>query len=305
MKEIRYLQENDLIGSTALTSGTGNEIDSMNNAINNVKKHYNLLVTDNIWGNDLTSSSKETKIKELNYLLEKDIKALIIARGGELLYETLDDINYQKIIDKNILVEGYSDPTSLLYILTTNYDYKTIYGFNLKSYDENEEEQYYKDNLSILNGKKIELSSYDNDSISKKDFKTNGILLGGCIEVLKDLIGTKYDKTKEFIEKYKDEGIIWYFDPFNMDSASLYRTLLQFKRAGYFKYTNTILIGKIRYPQEEIYMTYKEAIERSLLEIENIVIDTNIGHIKPCFTLINGNKYEVEYKENKLFLRNL
>ena len=41
-----------------------------------------------------------------------------------------------------------------------------------------------------------------------------GRLIGGCIDVLKDIIGTKYDGTLDFIEKYKDDGIIWYFDNF-------------------------------------------------------------------------------------------
>ncbi len=222
-----------------------------------------------------------------------------------MLYETLEDINYQKIVDKKLLVEGYSDPTSLLYILTTIYDYKTIYGFNLKSYDEDTNETYYKNNISILKGNKIIQESFDNLSISKKDFKESGILLGGCIEVLKDLIGTKFDKTNEFIEKYKDENIIWYFDPYNMDPASLYRTLKQFSLAGYFKHTNTILIGKIRHPQDESMMTYKDAINKALNDIENVVTNTNIGHIKPCFTLINGNRYNIEYKNNKIYLENL
>lgn len=305
MKEPRYLQDLDLIGSTALSSGVGMETDSMNNAINNLKKNFNLKITNNIWGNDFSSSDKKTKIKELNEILNEDIKALIIARGGDMLYETLEDINYQKIVDKKLLVEGYSDPTSLLYILTTIYDYKTIYGFNLKSYDEDTNETYYKNNISILKGNKITQESFDNLSISKKDFKESGILLGGCIEVLKDLIGTKFDKTNEFIEKYKDENIIWYFDPYNMDPASLYRTLKQFSLAGYFKHTNTILIGKIRHPQDESMMTYKDAINKALNDIENVVINTNIGHIKPCFTLINGNRYNIEYKNNKIYLENL
>lgn len=305
MKEPRYLQDLDLIGSTALSSGVGMETDSMNNAINNLKKNFNLKIANNIWGNDFSSSDKETKIKELNEILNEDIKALIIARGGDMLYETLEDINYQKIVEKKLLVEGYSDPTSLLYILTTIYDYKTIYGFNLKSYDEDTSETYYKNNISILKGNKIVQESFDNLSISKKDFKESGILLGGCIEVLKDLIGTKFDKTNEFIENYKDENIIWYFDPYNMDPASLYRTLKQFSLAGYFKHTNTILIGKIRHPQDESMMTYKDAINKALNDIENVVINTNIGHIKPCFTLINGNRYNIEYKNNKIYLENL
>ena len=303
MKYPEFLKENDLIGITALSSGCSDSIKEIKEAINNLEKEkFQVITTNNVYGNYIVSSDKEIRIKELKELLDKDIKLLQIARGGSFLYEVLNDIPYEKIVKKNILVQGYSDPTSLLYILTTKYNLATIYGLNGKSYSGEHLEDYQLKNLEILKGNLIEQSSYDNESLSiNGDFQDKGIIIGGCIEVLKDLIGTQFDNTNNFIEKYKEKNIIWYFDIYNMEPISLYLTLLQFKNAGWFKYTNTFLIGKVLIKQDESMMTYLDAIKKSISG--NIVYNTNIGHIKPMFTMINGSYGEVIYKDKKIILK--
>ncbi len=36
----------------------------------------------------------------------------------------------------------------------------------------------------------------------------------GCVDVLLNLVGTRFDKTKEFVHKYKEDGILWYLESF-------------------------------------------------------------------------------------------
>lgn len=299
----KFIQEKDIIGITALSSGCSDSLFEMKEAISNLEKAgFQVITTNNVYGNYIVSSNKETRIKELNELLDKDIHLLQIARGGSFLYELLSDIPFKKIVSKNILVQGYSDPTSILYILTTKYNLATIYGLNGKSYSGNNLEDYQLNNLEILKGNLIEQSSYDNESISLNgDFIAKGIIIGGCLEVLKDLIGTKFDNTNNFIEKYKDNNIIWYFDIYNMDPVTVYLTLLQFKNAGWFQYSNTFLIGKVLIKQDERIMTYSDAFKKSLSG--NIVYNTNIGHVKPMFTMINGSLGEVKYQDKKIILK--
>ena len=297
-----FLKKNDLIGITALSSGCSDSVIEMKKAISNLEKEFNVEVTNNVYGNYIVSSNKETRINELNELLNKDIKLLQIARGGDFLYEILNDFPYDEIVKRNIIVQGYSDPTSLLYILTTKYNLATIYGLNGKRYNGDKLEQFQLNNIEILKGNLIEQSSFDNELNSiNGDFESSGILIGGCLEVLKNIIGTKYDETLKFIEKYKEHKIIWYFDIYNMNPIDVYITLLQFKNAGWFKYSDTFLIGKVLIKQDESIMTYKESYEKALWE--NIVYDTNIGHVKPMFTLINGSFSNVSYKNRQIKIK--
>lgn len=300
MKYPEYLNKKDLIGLTALSKGCSECIDELESSVTNLSKYFNVAYTSNVLGGELVSSSKENRILELNQLLKKNIKLLSIVRGGDFLYETLDSIPYKKIVNKNLWVQGYSDPTSLLYILTTKYDLATIYGYNGKGF-EGELDKSKLNNIKILKGQLTKQTSFDRDNISiKGDFKSEGILIGGCIECLKDLIGTKYDNTLNFINKYKNKNIVWYFDVYNMTPINLYLTLLQFKNAGWFKYSNTFLIGKMLFNNDSKEFSYLDAYKA--LD-GNVVYDCNFGHTYPKFTLINGSYAEIKYKNRKLEIK--
>ena len=118
-----------------------------------------------------------------------------------------------------------------------------------------------------------------------------------------DLDGTMYrgnsniDGTKEFIERYKEDGIIFYFDNFAMSAENFYRTLLQMKYAGYFKYTKAILIGRVCFESSETGMTYIDALENALDNIP-YVFNADIGHVAPKMTMINGAMITLKTSDN-------
>ena len=57
-----------------------------------------------------------------------------------------------------------------------------------------------------------------------------GRTIGGCLDVLIALVGTRFDKTKSFIEKYKEDGFIWYLESFNLpELVALTLALLQLR----------------------------------------------------------------------------
>lgn len=301
MKYPNFLKQGDTVGITALSCGMGNDLLETKISFNNLKKYFKLIITSNVYGKHLVSSTKEERIKELNEVLNEDIQMLMVYRGGYYLYETLDKIDFSKIVDKNIWVGGYSDPTSLLYILTVKYDLATIYGLNGKSYDYNPLKPYQLNNLDIIQGKKIIQKSFnDRETISLNgDFTDSGMIIGGCLDVLKDIIGTTYDNTLNFIEKYHQHKIIWYFDIFDMSSRDTYITLLQLNNIGWFKYTNTIIFGTVLNQREDEHMTYLSAI-KNVFPNKNIIYNANIGHIKPVFTIINGSIATVKYNNDSM-----
>ncbi len=303
MKYPNFLKKDDLIGITALSSGMGSDVEETKISFNNLKKYFKLIITPNVYGKFTVSSDVSTRIREFNELLNEDIKLLYIFRGGDFTYETLDFLDYEKIVNKNIWLSGASDPTSLLYILTTKYDLATIYGFNGKNYDSKDLEKYQLNNLEIIKGNLIKQESFmDRKTISiNKDFKSSGIIIGGCLDILRFIPGTSYDNTLNFIEKYKDKKIIWYFDIFAMGSVDVYLTLLQLKNIGWFKYSDTFIFGSILFPKKECEMDYYD-VYKKVFGDKNVIYDANIGHVRPVFTIINGSMATVEYKNNKMIL---
>lgn len=301
----KFLKKNDLIGITALSSGCDDSLNEFQISLNNLSQDYEVLVTNDVYGNHVVSASKEIRSKEFNDLLDTDVKMIYIARGGDYLIETLPYLDFDKIRNNPVWIQGYSDPTSLLYILTTKYDIATIYGLNGKGYDSLVLEKYHLNNLEINKGNLVVQESFmDRDTISLNgEFTSNGIIIGGCIEVLKDIFDTKYDDTLDFVNRYKNYGIVWYFDIFNMTSHELMETLNLFKNKGWFKYSNTILFGTVMFKNETSDMAYIDAVKMVFDNNYNIVMDANIGHVKPSFTIINGSIASVSFKDKKLVLK--
>lgn len=300
-----FLKKNDFIGITALSSGCNNCLDELELSINNLKKDYFLIVTNDVYGDSVVSASKEIRAYEFNSLLEQNVKMIYIARGGDFLIETLPLIDFCKVKEKKIWIQGYSDPTSLLYILTTKYDLATIYGINGKGYDSLLLEPYQLNSLEINKGNLVVQDSFMgcNTLSINGNFNSNGIIIGGCIDVLRNIVNTRYDSTNSFLEKYKDKKIIWYFDIFSLPSFELMETLDLFQKNGWFEYSDTFLFGTVMFPCEK-HISYQDAIKNVLnRDSYNIVIDANIGHVKPSFTIINGSMANVSFKDNKLVLK--
>ena len=63
-----FLKEHDTIGITACSCGVIDKIEKYNNSINNVKKHFNVIETNNVRTSGIVSSDKITRAKELKEL---------------------------------------------------------------------------------------------------------------------------------------------------------------------------------------------------------------------------------------------
>ena len=72
--------------------------------------------------------------------------------------------------------------------------------------------------------------------------------------------------------------------------------MLQFRDSGYFKYTDTIIVSKVLFPNEED-MTYKEAFKKAFPN-KNVIMEADIGHIKPVMTIINGSYVNISFKDH-------
>ena len=315
----KYLDDNGTIGITACSAGVLKKIEKYEKSISNVKKQgFNIIETPNVRTDGVVSSDRVTRARELESLfLNKDVDMVAIASGGDFLYDMLTEVDFSILTNNVKWLAGSSDPTSLLYILTTNYDIATVYSpCNMSGFHEDNLHESYLNYFKILKGNLVKQNKYpfkEGESFSDEmnvpnewiningDVDEKGILIGGCIEVLKDIIGTKFDKTNEFLEKYKDEGFIWYFDVFSMTSEGLYNTLLQFKNAGWFKYANAVVIGKVCFPNTFTDMKYEDAIKNSLEDVK-CIFNFDIGHVKPSFTMINGMKARVVSNDKEGYL---
>lgn len=314
-----FLKQGATIGICAPSAGVGRKIDSFDLSIETLKKQgYFIKETEHVRINNPRGGTAKQRGDELNQLfLDKDVDFVMCAAGGDFLNEMLPYISFSTLKKHPKFIMGASDPTSILYPYTTICDVATIYGCNAGSYDLRPLPKHLKNNLQIIQGNLIEQKSFSRYQ-SEKPWEVDGYLpktkvnyqatvqtldvtgrcIGGCIDGLKDIIGTKFDGTKQFIQKYKEDGFIWYFDNFALSAEGLYRTLIQMKYAGWFEYTKAIIVGRTLIESSETGMTYKEALQ-NITENIPLIYQADIGHTSPSMTMINGAILHLTYKNHK------
>lgn len=328
----KFIKEKDTIGITAPSAGCKDKIDrdKMLNAKEKIKNlGYEIRLTDNCKiSKSIRSTDAITRARELeNLYLDNDVKAIICLTGGEFLNEVLSVLRYDIIYNNPKWIQGYSDPTGLLFTITTNLDIATIYASNFKAFSMQNWHKSLIDNFEILKGNIVTQNNFDlyenkqinNDtpyeiynldtkvnwkSINEKEIYIKGRLIGGCLDVLLNIIGTKFDKTKNFIEKYKNDGIIWYFDIYDKTNEDITRAMWQLKEAGWFNHTKAILFGRLIAEKTNIDLSFKQSLIDSLNELNiEIIYDLDLGHVPPRLTLINGALTEITYNNNKGIIR--
>jgi muramoyltetrapeptide carboxypeptidase LdcA involved in peptidoglycan recycling len=133
-----------------------------------------------------------------------------------------------------------------------------------------------------------------------------GRMLGGCLDVLCCLCGTKFDKTVEFTKKYDADGTIFFLESCDLNPLSILRGLWQLKNAGWFRNTKAFLFGRPLFGKEPFMgLTCQQAALHMLGDMNvPILFDLDIGHLPPQISIISGamatatvqgNAFEISY----------
>lgn len=314
----KFINKNETIGICAPSAGVGRKLDSflLSNRVLR-SKGYRIKETASVRKNSDRGGTARQRAREFDELImDKRVKMIMCAAGGDFMLEMLPYVDFDHVKDNPKWISGASDPTNLLFTITTNLDIATLYGRNGAGFVE-EENRPQSDFLRFMEGNIVKQKSYSKyqefietisdvtsfdhkvEWIGKLDKPIEGRLIGGCIDVINKLIGTKYDKTNDFIDRYADDGIVWYFDIFSMTSYNFYMTLLQFKEAGWFRNCKGVLIGRVAFPSvEDRKLDYIKAADKALGKIPHIC-EMDIGHTVPAMTLINGALIKADCKDHK------
>ncbi len=335
MKKIKYLKKNGTISLIAPSFGCVTEPykTRLHYAIDNLKEDgFEVIEGPNIYlAKDKTRSNSPKKCaKEFNdAYLNSNADVIISVGGGETMCEILPYVDFKKIKKApSKIFMGFSDNTNLTYTLTTICDVYSLYGVNAGAFAFKPYVYGTKDSLEILMGKTKTIKGYPywekekfpeskDDSLCPSNYSQvkkiitypksdnltfEGRLLGGCLDCLLTICGTRFDKTKEYIERYKDDGIIFFLESCDLSPLGIQRGLFQLKEAGWFKYVKGFIIGRpLDFDSKPFKVGHIEAY-RNCLKCFNvpILMDCDLGHFDPSMPIVTGAKAKVTYKDKNI-----
>ena len=123
------------------------------------------------------------------------------------------------------------------------------------------------------------------------------------MDCLVNLLGTRFDKTVEYVEKYKEDGFVWFLEACDLNVFSIRRAMWQMEQAGWFKYVNGFIFGRALNGEPMMDLdSYKAVLHVAAKYNVPVVMDADIGHLSPMMPIVSGSIGEIRVKGNDITL---
>ncbi len=248
----------------------------------------------------------EERKNDLQQMLDnKNIKAIMCARGGYGAVRIVDDLDFKKFTEHPKWVIGFSDITTLHSHINRNFGIATLHSKMCNSFpkDWSQAEPSQIETIEsirkCLTGEKMEYRAGPNPS--NRTGTATGLLVGGNLKTIESGAGSKSDlHTAGKILFVEDTGEYLY---------SIDRMFWNLKRTGKLDKLAGLIIGGFKIKKEE---TDEEAFGKMLEEIVlekikdssyPVCFDFPVGHQKNNFALKCGVKHELKAGTNECLLK--
>lgn len=286
------------------------------------QKGFHVEVKSNVYKNDglgISTHPQDCAQELMEAYCDPSNQAIISAGGGELMCEILPYLDFDKLKKAPPKwFSGFSDNTNFTFTLNTICDVESLYGPNICEFASPWSKRE-KETLGMMMGTNhlsTDYSYYALEGIPlpkekyARDFKKvihayhlgkevsslnmEGMMLGGCLDVLANLVGTRFDRVNECI---KEKKIIWFLEACDLSPMGIRRAIWSLKEAGWFKNCAGILFGR---PLAAMASTqlgvdeYNAALDLLDEEIP-ILFDCDFGHINPTMPIVSGAYAKVSF----------
>ena len=279
------------------------------------------------------SNTAEACGAEINDFFTNDRAGIIIScGGGETMCEDLPFVDFDAIrAAKPHWYMGYSDNTNLSFTLPTLCDTAAVYGPCASTFGMQPLHPAAEDALGLVCGRKSVFTNYDGwEKESLKNEETplapynitepygmtvagggkvhfSGRLIGGCLDCLVNLCGTRFDKAAGFAERYQDDGIIWFLESCDLTAMSVRRALWQLREAGWFRHVRGFIIGRpYHFGEDFMGMSFDDAALAILGDLTvPILLHADLGHLPPMMPLVSGAMAKVDAQDGRMTLQTL
>lgn len=247
----------------------------------------------------------ENRAEDLNNLVADDeVRMIMTAGGGKSALQMLPFVDYKLIREKQKGIIGLSDPAILLNAITSTSGIITIHGPNGYNFGETIISKFSESNWwNIVTGKirqanRISLGSCA--KVLKESGDVKGVLYGGHMATIRNLIGTRW-------EPDWSSSILFLEEAFS-DFSNIDTTLTYLNYCGILDRIRGLVFGKLEQCGEKNYEVkeqFKDIILRNCREYSfPIIMDALIGHTDDKVTLPIGANVCLSTTEQSIILEN-
>ena len=301
MKIPPYLKKGDTIG--LLCPSGFMALDNVQTCIATLKKwRYNVIVGKTIGKkNNYFSGTDDERLEDLqNMLNDKNIHAILCARGGYGLSRIIDKIDFTSFKKNPKWIIGYSDITLLQSHICSNLKIASLHSPMAAAFnDEGFKNEYLHALQRTLNGTK---QKYFCDSHHlNKTGKVEAELVGGNLNLITHAVGTASSfQTKNKILFLEDIGEYLY---------QIDRLLIQLKRSGLMKGVKGLIFGGFTEMKDTIIpfgKTIDELIYDQVRDLKMpICFHFPVGHQTQNYPLKVGVKYQFAVNKKRVSLKEI
>lgn len=338
MRYPEFLREGGAIGFPAPSFGCATEPyrAAFDNALKKLGQlGYGLAPGRNCYadrGVGISNTPEECAGEFMEMYLSGETQCLISCGGGELMCEILPHVDFERLAEaKPKWFMGYSDNTNLTFLLATLADTASVYGPCAGAFGMEPWHESLGAALDILTGRTLTVKGYETweaeslkspenplaayhlteekilrsyvgrREISEPLLRFRGRLLGGCMDCLVNLVGTGFDRTAEFADRYREDGIIWFLESCELNVFSIRRAMWQMEQAGWFRYVKGFLIGRPQNGEAVMGLDRYAAVLEAAGKFDvPVIMDVDLGHLPPMMPLVTGSVAEVEIGGNDI-----
>jgi muramoyltetrapeptide carboxypeptidase len=252
------------------------------------------------------AGSDEARANQINSLFaQKDVRAIVCARGGYGTTRILDLLDYDLIKSNPKIIGGYSDITALAIAINKMTGLITFHSSMLVP----EDNEYTRTMMWKIFGNGIHNSKIACDPSEAQDSpeialsptptknRCKGTLIGGNLCLLEALIGTKYD--------FNLTNKILFVEEINEPPYKIDRMMTHLRMCKNFSGLRGIVFGKMKgcEAQGENSLTLSQVINDFCKGLDiPIITNFSFGHVKSRCTLPIGAKVSMNVKKRELTL---
>ena len=243
------------------------------------------------------SGTDEQRLNEMQgFLDDKNIKAILCARGGYGTGRIIDKLCFKKFSKRPKWIIGYSDITVLHTFLYQNYNVASLHAPMAAAFNETGHEAFTGTLLAALRGDKGNYRA--KPSSFNRYGKAKGTLIGGNLSLLANSIGTSSD--------FETKNCILFIEDIGEQLYSIDRMLSQLKRTGMLKSISGLVVGgftDMKDCDRPFGKNIYEIISETVAEYDYpVCYDFPVSHGNENVALKQGVKYNFSVNEEGGFL---